>query len=229
MKLKNVFFLVLALCFSLIELKATITYVHKSGTVYSVNPGRSTFTSSSEEIEILIRKTDGRAETQVNVYVDNVLRTIIEFDNGRYTLEQTRTISDVLNREVMIEIVNQSVANTFSYFLRCFGEETIICPNLLENRNGIVYAGGPRRFRLTPKCQNLELVVSKTGGKAETQVSIYVDGIFQNDQTIEFDNGKYTATESVVLQDVSNKHIVVEIINQSFTNTFRYNFRANTF
>lgn len=205
---------------------STITYVNKTGKVYSANPGSSKFTATTDEVTIKVSKTGGKAETQVSVYVNGVFTKKIEFDNGRYTSTKTKTISGVRNKEVKVKIVNQSLANTFSYRLVCTGVETNVCPKVLENYNGTVYAGGPKRFTLTPKCGNLELRVSKTGGKAETQVSVYVNNVFQQNKKMEFDNGRYSKTKTVTLHDVMNKTVRVEIVNQSVTNKFKYRFTA---
>ena len=76
MKKVSILIAVLALCampFTTIAQTCSRTLTSKSGTVYSANPGTLTTTATSDQVTIRIKKTGGRAETQVNVYVNNVI------------------------------------------------------------------------------------------------------------------------------------------------------------
>ncbi len=74
----------------------------KTGTVYSAIPGTMTATATSDQVTIKIRKTGGRAETQVNVYINNVMQSNpIEYDNGSYKPSgwQSRTLNNVNGKQ----------------------------------------------------------------------------------------------------------------------------------
>ena len=206
----------------------TITYVNKTGTVYSANPGTSTFKATTDEVTIRLSKTGGKAETQVNIYVNNSFKAKMEFDNGNYTRTLTRTLKGVKNKTIKIKIVNQSVANKFQYRLLCTGVKPPVsqCPKVVQNFSGTVYAAGPKNFTIKPKCNKLEIKVAKTGGKAETQVNVYINNQFQQAYKMEFDNGNYTRTITRTLQNVKNKTVKVTIVNQSIANKFQYRFTA---
>lgn len=202
-----------------------ITYVNKTGKVYSPSPGSAKFTSTTDEVTIKVTKTDGRAETQVNIYVNGVFTKKMEFDNGNYSnTTKTRTITGTKGKEVKVTIVNQSVGNTFSYRLVCTGKQE--CPSDLENTSGTVYAAGPKTFTLRPDCDRLVIEVEKTGGRAETQVNVYVDNVFKQKKKMEFDNGLNTKTERRTIFNAAGKTVKVEIVNQSVANTFKYKFKA---
>ena len=205
------------------------TYINKSGTVYSARPGSASFRATTDEVTIKVTKTGGQAETQVNIYVNNRLTKKMEFDNGRYSNKAvTRVLKGVKNKNIQVKIVNQSVTNTFKYKLLCTGDQPAgsLCPKVIEKFSGTVYSVRPRAFTLKPQCNDLLLKVAKTGGKAETQVNVYVNGRFQHAHKLEFDNGNGTRTRTTTLRNVKGRTVKVEIVNQSATNTFKYTFTA---
>jgi len=232
----------LCLFFSLTVSAQTSTYINKTGKVLSLKKAKSTFKASKDQLTISVAKTGGKAETQVNIYVNNKFKAKIEFDNGNYTRTKTKTLNNVKNKNIKVEIVNQSVGNTFKYRLTCKGKNTSSstagtndsnlstgtsnCPKLVTNKSGTVYAGGPKTFNIKPKCNKLEIKVAKTGGKAETQVNVYINNQFSHQYKIEFDNGNYTRTKTKTLTGVKNKNIKVVIVNQSVANKFKYTFKA---
>ena len=121
MKKVSILITVVALCatsFTTFAQTCSRELTSKTGTVYSANPGTMTTTATSDQVTIKIRKTGGRAETQVNVYVNNVMQSNpIEYDNGTYIPSgwQSRTLNNVNGKQIKVRIVNQSVGNTFKY------------------------------------------------------------------------------------------------------------------
>ena len=101
----------------------------KTGKVYSANPGIVKTVAHSSQATVRIKKTGGKAETQVNIYINNVQQpNPIEFDNGPRIAKgwKTRTLSNVDGKEIKVQIVNQSVANTISYKVQIEGESKSI-------------------------------------------------------------------------------------------------------
>ena len=96
---------------------------YKRGVVYSLAPGIIQKRATSKTITVKVKKTSGRAETQVNIYVNGQFKKKIEFDNGNYTTDyKTRVLNNVKGKMIKIEIVNQSVGNTFGYTARIKGK-----------------------------------------------------------------------------------------------------------
>lgn len=203
----------------------TVRFVNKTGTVYSANPGRATFKATTDKVIIKLTKTGGKAETQVNIYVNNRFSKKMEFDNGNYSgRSYTRTLTGVKNKTIKVEIVNQSVANTFKYSLVCTGEKPAVpnCPKVVLNKTGKVYSVRPGTHTVRPTCNNLEIKLQKTGGRAETQANVYINGRFQQSAKMEFDNGPAKPSRTKLLRGVRGKTVKIEIVNQSVGNTFDY-------
>lgn len=96
---------------------AEVTLKNRTGTVLAAGPAKTKITPSQDEVTVCVEKTGGRAETQVNVYVDDVRKAHFSFSNGKFTAEKERTVTGVRGKEVRVDIVNQSIGNTFKYEL----------------------------------------------------------------------------------------------------------------
>ncbi len=194
----------------------------RTGTVYAAGPAKETVASSYDKITVTVAKTGGKAQTIANIYVNNVRKGYIEFTNGKYSKTKSKTITGCAGKSVRVEIVNQSVGNTFKYKLtiKGIGNPVSICKKFTKNRTGTVYAAGPAKETVSSEADKVTVTVAKTGGKAQTIANIYVNGVRKG--YIEFTNGKYTKTKSKTITGTKGKTVKVEIVNQSVGNKFKY-------
>lgn len=231
--MKKVFLLsvfALGITFTSISQTCPTTLATKSGTVYSANPGTFKANSSGNEVTVSVRKTDGRAETQVNIYVNNVFKGKIEFDNGNYTTQyRTKTVTGAANKEVKVEIVNQSVGNTFKYDAKIEG----------SNRS-LMTTGGPETGNLVGQTQKTvtsegsctnraKVIVRRESGNARGTVRVYEKtGTSWSNNPIESVTFEANETEKIITIN-SNKDLKVELKNISVGNMLGYkmNVQAN--
>ncbi|MEL6484855.1 MAG: hypothetical protein AAFP96_08425 [Bacteroidota bacterium] len=150
----------------------TKTFVNRNGTVYAGGPAKSTFTSTANSITVRVSKTDGKAQTIVNIYVNNVRKGFIEFNNGNYTKTKTKTISGTKGKSVRVEIVNQSVANKFKYTMKVTGTS-----DDLGSQTANLVGQTQKSVTFTKPCKNtIRITIRRTSGKARANVFIYRDG-----------------------------------------------------
>ena len=206
------------------------TIKSKTGKVYSANPATITATATSNQVTVKIRKTKGRAETQVNIYVDNVMQpNPIEYDNGTYIPPgwQTRTLNNVNGKQIKVKVVNQSVGNTFSYSLKIDGENRSVATTggkvdgtLIGQQNKTIYTNGS----CTPKTQ---IIVRRRSGKARGNIRVWekrANGTWaflsQYTKTLEKNDDKKIFVVN------SNKQLKIELRNVSVGNTIGYRMNA---
>ncbi len=199
------------------------TLESKSGKVFSANPGIVKATSNEDEVVVKVKKTDGRAETQVNIYVGGVFKAKIEFDNGNYTTQwKTRTVTGAKNKEVKVEIVNQSVAHTFSYDARIEG-----------SRRSLMTTGGPETGNLVGQTQKTvysngsctgkaKVIVTRQSGNARGTVRIFEkQGNSWNNNPAHSVTFEANENKKEILVN-SNKDLKVELKNISVGNMLGY-------
>jgi hypothetical protein len=228
-KSKLIAFFAVLLTFTVGAQECATTLASKSGTVLSANPGVLTTTATSDQVVVKIRKTGGRAETQVNVYVNNVMQPdpqdVFEFDNGNYTESQyrSRTFNNVKGKTIKVQIVNQSVANTFKYTLKINGAKKSVATTggkvegtLIGQTNKTIYTEGS----CTPKTR---IVVRRRSGNARGNIRVWEkksNGSWQRldqyNQTLEQNQDKKIFVVN------SNKKLKVELRNVSVGNTLGY-------
>ena len=173
--------------------KTTLDYgcnqalVKKSGEVYSVANGILSTRATSNKVKVSVKKTGGRAATQVNIYVDNVLRSDddqrIIFLNGRNTTPFiSREISGVKGKMIKVEIVNQSSGSTFKYTAKIIGKTPSLMPNLKPVSGRLVGQGFKNIFTKRSCSGKIKITIRRTGGKARGSIQIFERG----------NNGNYT-------------------------------------
>lgn len=87
-------------------------------------------------------------------------------------------------------------------------------------KHGNVYSLAPGIITKRAKYNRIDITVFKMGGRARTQVNIYLNGVRQGFLT--FSNGNYTEEKTISLSNAKGKNIKVEIVNQSVGNRFEY-------
>jgi len=229
-KITLVAFMFAAFSFQSNAQTCTTVIKSKTGKVYSANPANITATATSNQVTVKIKKTAGRAETQVNVYVDNVMQpNPINYDNGTYIPSgwQTRTLNNVNGKQIKVKVVNQSVANTFSYSLKIIGESRSIASTggkvdgtLIGQQNKTIYTNGS----CTSKTQ---IIVRRRSGNARGNIRVWEKRpngswafLSQYTKTIEQGDDKKIFVVN------SNKKLKVELRNVSVGNTIGYRMNA---
>ena len=228
MKKVSILIAVLALCampFTTIAQTCSRTLTSKSGTVYSANPGTLTTTATSDQVTIRIKKTGGRAETQVNVYVNNVMQSNpIEYDNGTYIPSgwQTRTLNEVNGKQIKVKIVNQSVANTFKYDAKIQGNSNNVTTTgskvsgrLLGQTNKTIYTN--------PSCTGkARIIVRRTDGNARGNIRVWEKNgsswNLLNNHSYTFEKNQ----DKKIFVVNSNRKLKVELRNVSVGNNLHY-------
>ena len=229
-KVTLVAFMVAAFSFQTNAQTCSTTIKSKTGKVYSANPANIVTTATSNQVTVKIKKTAGRAETQVNVYINNVMQpNPIEYNNGTYIPSgwQTRTLSNVNGKTIKVKVVNQSVANTFSYSLKILGNSRSIASTgglvdgtLIGQQNKTIYTNGS----CTPKTQ---IIVRRRSGNARGNIRVWEK---RNNGTWAFLSQYTTTLERGVNKKIfvvnSNKKLKVELRNVSVGNTIGYRMNA---
>jgi ribosomal protein S6E (S10) len=111
-----------------------VTMYKSSGQVLSAKKGERSVNSTANRVQVKIRKTGGRAQTDVRVYVDGqLINTNLNFANGNYTSDwRTHLLTNVMGKNIMVQVDNRSVGHTFSYDIELEG-----------NTNSLMFQGEP--------------------------------------------------------------------------------------
>ena len=145
----------------------------KKGKVYSVAPGILKASSKYEDVNVLIKKTGGKARTQVNIYVNGRLTKKIKFDNGDYTTDyKTRKLTNVLDKNIKVEIINQSIGNTFSYDLKLEGVSQNLIPRLIRVV-GLLYHKSKTIYTNASCTGKAKIVFHRIVGNAYVEIKVY--------------------------------------------------------
>ncbi len=192
----------------------------RNGTVYAGGPAKTTFTSTAKDVTITVTKTGGRAQTIVNIYVNNQKRTDIVFNNGNDTPTKRKTITNVKGKSIRVDIVNQSVGNKFEYRLKATGES-----NDLGGSQGNLFGQDNKTTTLSTACTNqVRVVVRRTGGNA--RANVYVKLGSQTISSKVFDKNQTTMTINV--PNARNKRYTVLVKNVSVSNWFKFTMDADS-
>lgn len=212
------FFFLLTFVFSLTSAYAGINCSKvlktRTGTVMAGGPAKTTLTPTGNSITVKVAKTSGRAQTIVNIYVNNVRKSYIEFNNGNYTNTKSKTISGVRGKSVRIEIVNQSVGNKFGYKLTVTG-----VTNNLGSGNANLAGQGQKTITFSRACKNkVTIKLTRTGGRARANVFIYKNGSKVYDGVIDKTENGFTK----VYSGANNATYKVVVKNVSVGNFFKF-------
>jgi hypothetical protein len=148
----------------------------KKGEVYSVSPAFITTKATSNKVTVKVKKTGGRAKTTVNIYVNNILQQDkrIIFETGKdKTPFIERDLYGVKGKIIKVEIVNQSVGNTFKYIAKIIGKSK----NLIKGGkpvSGTLIGQASKNVFTNKSCtQKTKIIVKRTGGNARGTIRIY--------------------------------------------------------
>ncbi|MEO0898977.1 MAG: hypothetical protein AAFY71_21375 [Bacteroidota bacterium] len=201
--------------------QAQCTKVLKSrtGTVYAAGPAKTTLRPTSNSITVKVNKRGGRAQTIVNIYVNNVRKKFINFNNGNYSSTKTAVITGVRNKNVRIDIVNQSVGNKFEYKLTVTGE----APASLGKLSGNLVGQTQKTKTFDKSCKNnVRITVKRKSGQARASLVIKKNGrVVQN---FLFNNNTQNFSKS--FPNSKDARYTVELRNLSVGNRFGYEMSA---
>lgn len=203
----------------------------KTGKVYSAAPGVIEVSNiKGSSVTVKIKKTAGKAETQVNFYINGAMQPkVVNFDNGTYKNPKwtVRTFNNVQGKKLTVKVVNQSVANTFSYDCRIIGKTS----NLLNGATRVTgnLAGNTKKTIYTKSgCTNkTKITIVQTSGKARATYRVWAKQA--NGQWSELLNKNGTiekAEKSKTIIVNTNKQLKVEVKNVSIGNMFGYRITA---
>ncbi len=228
-KISFVLFMVTAFSFTLNAQTCNRLLKSKTGKVYSVNPGVVTVVAPDNQVEIKFRKTGGRAETQVNIYINNVQQPTqkIEYDNGPHIPSgwQRRTLNNVKGKTIKVQIVNQSAANTFDYELKIEGPSKNLTQDNRKYTGTLMGQMNKTMYTKASCTGKTRIIVRRTGGNARATIRVWekrANGSWRRltnfDQTFERDQ----PGNKKIFKVNSNKPLKVELRNISVGNKFKY-------
>ncbi len=204
----------------------TTNLASKTGEVFSVAPGFLTTKATSDNVTIRVKKTGGRAKTTVNIYVNNVLKKRIIFENGRDFPQKERKLSGVKGKNIKVELVNQSVGNSFRYNAKIIGKRKSVMKNG-KQVTGTLIGQGFKNVITNKSCTGkTKITVRRTGGNARGTIRIYEstgNGHFTRllkSKTFEANQSK---KEFLI---PSSKKLKIELKNISVGNTLSYKINA---
>ena len=207
------------------------TLKEKTGTVRAAVPARIKVTPTSNSVTIKIKKTGGRAATQVSFYVNNTMRVqkTEQYVNGNFTESQYRTITlnNVQNKEVKVEVVNQSVGNKFMYSMKIDGESNVLSSTGSKLQGTLVPQQNKTIFSNASCTNQTRMIVRRNGGKARANIRVWEqlsNGTWrrmdQHTKTLEKDQDK-----KIFIVNSSNP-LKLELRNVSAANRLTYTLNA---
>lgn len=192
----------------------TRTLASKSGTVYAGGPVKINLKPTSSSITVKVNKTDGKAQTIVNIYVNNVRKGYIQFNNGKYTTSKSKTISGVKGKSVRVEVINQSVGNKFKYSLTVKG-----VTNALGSGSGNLAGQVKKTITFDRACKNnAKITVRRTNGNARANVYFYRNNVKVGEAIMDPNQTKIERS----FGGANGKTFKVEVKNISVGNTIRF-------
>lgn len=208
----------------------SITLGNKTGEVFSVAPGILQARATSESVTVKVRKTGGRAETQVNIYVNGTLKRAkkIEFDNGNYTTQyKNRVLNNVKGKMIKVEIVNQSVANTFKYNAKILGFSKSIVKGGAAPIKGVLLGQIKKSIETTGSCTGkTRVIVRRQSGQARGTIRVFEkSGAGWSSTAIKSLTFERNENKKIFVIN-SNKRLKIELKNISVGNTFGYKMNA---
>lgn len=143
-----------------------------------------------------------------------LLPLLYSFDSGPYVIDPSRPCLEVY--------VNKT--------------EALVSGKILLNTSGKVYSiNKGKKTSTTSNSKRVKVTVTKTGGKAKTEISILTleEASFPFSVPIKtlkkrytFESGNYSRTKTFTLFKAKGKEIEVWLDNKSFSNTFDYSLKV---
>ena len=135
------------------------------------------------------------------------------------TLKQIK--KPIFTSLLLLMLVLPSITNAQNLALGTCSKKGLIAFGF---KKGSVYSLAPGIFeKFEAHYNRVDISVLKTGGRARTQVNIYLNNVYQGHLT--FENGDYKRIQTYSLNNAKGKMVKVEIVNQSATNRFDYKLR----
>lgn len=206
------------------------TLGNKTGEVFSVAPGILKARATSKSVTVKVKKTGGRAETQVNIYVNGALRRAkkIEFDNGNYSTQyKKRVLNNVKGKMIKVEIVNQSVANTFKYNAKIEGFNKSIVKGGNAPIKGILPGQIKKSIETIGSCTGkTRVIIRRQSGQARGTIRVYEKrGSGWSSTAIKSVTFERNETKKIFVVN-SNKKLKIELKNISVGNMLGYKMNA---
>lgn len=205
------------------------TLANKTGEVYSVAPGILQARATSASVTVKLKKTGGRAETQVNIYVDGVLKREqkMEFDNGRFTTQyKLRNLENVQGKMIKVEIVNQSTANTFKYNAKIVGFSKSLVKGGGGPITGVLQGQIKKSLKTNRSCTGkTRVIVRRQSGRARATIRVFertASGWSSAIKSVTFERNE---TKKIFVVN-STRSLKIELKNISVGNMLGYKMNA---
>ncbi len=218
-------------CKSILEASesSTVTYLIKKG---RVPPGLSAifnFRSRTTQVRFHIIKQRGPSTGRVEIYIDGALKERLEYGSSSSNIAKAPIFNNVAGKNFRVKIIHESGEDAFHYDLRSSGDNLpkIIKPNKSCPRaftSGTVQAGQVKTMTIKPLCNEIEIIIHKTGGSAAAEVTIYLDNIFTS--RLRFPKGPAN-TQKKILSPLNGRTIKIEIANLGASGS-TFNYRMET-
>jgi hypothetical protein len=221
--LKTVLFAIALMAFTTSTNAQTCTSTIKSrtGTVYAAGPAKIDFKATSSSVEVSINKTGGKAKTTVNIYANNSFKDRIIFENGRDTPTKKKTITGVKNKNIRVEIVNQSVGNKFQYAMKAKGSSKNLSKSGRET--GRLVGQQKKTIYTKSSCTNkTKVIIKRTSGIARGTVRVWKKS---GNSWVEHSSDTFERSQpgnEMIINVNSGAELKVELKNISVGNTFEY-------
>ena len=200
-----------------------IVLASKDGVVYSVNPGYLNTVAKANKVTVIIYKSGGRAKTTVNIYAGSQLKKRIIFENGNYKKTEQRVLNNVRGKKIKVEIVNQSVGNTFKYTAKIIGKDASLTPNRTPVK-GVLAGQFEKRITINKSCTGkTKIVITNTSGRAQAAVKITYSKNNRSKQKETIFTGHPKTKEFIINSD---KSINIYMKNMSVLDRFGYKIKA---
>lgn len=200
----------------------------ETGTVLSAKKGQVSVMSSADKATVKIKKTSGRAKTDVRVYVDgNLVNSDLNFANGNYTSGyRTKVLNNVNGKNIMVQIDNKSVGHTFGYEVIIEGEtRNIMNPPRLQTGK-ITYFNPVKHYKTKASCGNrTRVIVRRTKPGGAGIIAIREQDASKN-FTVLIHAVHLEAGDDRKIIDVNSKKKLQISISQKGTATFDYTVNA---
>ena len=206
--------------------KCPTNLASKAGEVFSVAPGILTTKATSDKIFVVVEKTGGRAKTTVNIYVNNVLIKRMIFENGRDFLTKKEPLNGVKGKNIKVEIVNQSVGNSFKYRAKIVGGRK----NVMKNGKpvtGTLIGQAAKKTTTNKSCTGkTTIIVKRTGGNARATIRVYENtGNGNYTRLLKSETFEANKNKKELLIN-SSKKLLIELKNISVGNMLKYKINA---
>ncbi len=155
-------------------------YLKKGGTVYSAGPANLTARSATNEVKISFMKTGGRAEAEVNIYLNDQLlpSKTIHLNNGNWDdngVFRVITLTGATGKMVKVKVINKSVTQTINYTCQIEGQSPDLVDRIESSNSGktLRHDQDKTAYVLKSCTRKTRITISRIAGDAIPSIRVY--------------------------------------------------------